>query len=186
GQIDVVAGTVKNIAAGNGGFAVQYARNDRLGRPLPDAQPENRRFDAVISGIGNSTKYDLPPEQIADPLWRRLREKDAFQSHALRDGVAVEKDFTMRRGDGTAYRHVSAVGSHVSGHMNITAYPYPEKSGSGARLGAFTLNISGILGGVLAFTDMKYDDIRQKTQPQQATGQSFAMKAKRQGDPAPA
>jgi|GEM_PF-1529299 len=164
GQIDVVGGTIRNIRAGNNGFAVEYVQNDRLGRPLPDAEVQTRRFDTLISGIGNSTKFDLPPEQIGDALWRRLREKDAFQGHVLRDGVAVEYDFTMKKGDGTPYHNVSAVGSHISGHMNITAYPYPEKSGSGARLGAFTLNVSGILGAAIAFTDMKYGDIAQKMQ----------------------
>lgn len=165
GQIDVIGGTVKNISAGNHGFGVQYVLNDKLGRPLPDAAPQRRQFDTLISGIGNSTKYDLPPEQIADPLWRKLREKNGFQGHVLRDGVAVEYDFTLKNGDGNAYKNVSAVGSHISGHMNITSYPYPEKNGSGARLGAFTLNISGILGAAIAFTDMKYDDIKAKMTP---------------------
>jgi len=170
GQIDVIGGTVRNIHAGNKGFVIDYALNDRLGRPLPDGEVQTRRFDTLISGIGNSTKYDLPPAQIGDALWRRLREKEAFQGHVLRDGVAVEHDFTLKNGDGTAYRNVSAVGSHISGHMNVTAYPYPEKSGSGARLGAFTLNISGILGAAIAFTDMKYDDIRRKMQPAPQNG----------------
>lgn len=178
GQIDVIGGTVKNIRAGNKGFGVDYVLNDKLGRPLPEAPIETRRFDTLISGIGNSTKYDLPPREIGDALWRRLREKDAFQGHVLRDGVAVEHDFTLKNGNGAPYHNVSAVGSHISGHMNITAYPYPEKSGSGARLGAFTLNISGILGAAIAFTDMKYDSITAKMQakPQPAPAQKSTLR----------
>jgi len=187
GQIDVIGGTVKAMSAGQDGFHVRYIQNDRLGRPLPDAPQQSRKFDTVISGIGNSTKFDLPPAEIADPLWRRLREKDAFLGHDLRDGIAVENDFTMKKSDGTAYHHISAVGSHVSGHMNVTAYPYPEKEGAGARLGAFTLNINGILGGVLAFTDMKYGDISHKMQLA-TTGQTItqAPVTQRYGKPAPA
>ncbi len=181
GQIDVIGGTVKHIHAGNKGFGVDYVLNDKLGRPLPDATVQTRRFDTLISGIGNSTKYDLPPAQIADALWRRLREKEAFQGHALRDGVAVENDFTLKNGDGTAYHNVSAVGSHISGHMNITAYPYPEKSGSGARLGAFTLNISGILGAAISFTEMKYDDITAKMQPASKASVTYKAAYRHQG-----
>jgi hypothetical protein len=65
--------------------------------------------------------------------------------------------------------------------MNITAYPYPEKSGSGARLGAFTLNISGILGAAISFTEMKYDDITAKMQPASKASVTYKAAYRHQG-----
>lgn len=180
GQVSVVGATIQQIDAGKDGFHVRFVRNDKLGVPKPDAAEERQHFDTVISGIGNSTKFDLPPERIGDPLWRKLRERNAFQSHPLRDGVAVTDDFNLIRGDGTAYKHISAVGSHTSGHLNVAHYPYPEKPGAGARLGAFTLNVQGILGGVLALVDRNYDAVTLKMQ------QRPELKAGRAPKPAPA
>jgi uncharacterized NAD(P)/FAD-binding protein YdhS len=163
GQLEIIAAHVQDIQPKGDKLAISIRRNDINGQGI--AEPEARTYATVISGIGNSTKYDLPPEKIGDALWRNLRARNGYEVHPLRDGVKVTDDFALIGGDGKAYNNVTVVGVPISGHMNTTAYPYPEKEGSGARLGAFTLNIQGILGGVMALVARNYDKFAQAQQP---------------------
>lgn len=160
GRLEIVTARIDGMETVHGGFEVAMRPNDNTGNAIGPAYA--RRFTHVINGIGNNTEYDLPAEEIEDPLWRNLREKNAYRPHPLHDGVSVTRDFSLQGGDGKTYRRVSVIGTPVSGHMNVTAYKYPEKEGEGARLGAFTLNIQGILGGILALVDQKYEKVKKQ------------------------
>lgn len=157
GRLEIKTGRIENMVKTKNGFDVIWRPNNRHGQRVgPD---RSTAYTTVINGIGNSTKYDLPAEKIQDPLWSTLRARNAYTVHPSRDGVAVTDNFDLIDGSGKPYEHINVIGVPVSGHMNITPYPYPEKSGSGARLGAFTLNIQGILGGVLALVEREYSAI---------------------------
>lgn len=158
GRLEIISGRIEDMQPARRGVNVTWRPNNRHGQRVGPDRTET--FGTVINGIGNSTKYDLPADKIKDKLWSRLRAKNAYEVHALRDGVAVTDDFRLRHADGTPYDRVNVIGAPVSGHMNVTAYPYPEKDGSGARLGAFTLNIQGILGGVQALVGRNFDAIK--------------------------
>lgn len=157
GRLEIKTGRIENMVKTGNGFDVTWRPNNRHGQRV--GADRTTAFTTVINGIGNSTKYDLPAEKIQDPLWSNLRARNAYTVHPSRDGVAVTDDFDLIDGKGVPYKHINVIGVPVSGHMNVTAYPYPEKAGEGARLGAFTLNIQGILGGVLALVDREYDAI---------------------------
>lgn len=177
GRLEIKTGRIENMVKTASGFDVIWRPNNRHGQRV--GADRTTPFTTVINGIGNSTKYDLPADKIQDPLWRNLRARNAFTVHPSRDGVAVTDDFALINGDGAPYKHINVIGVPVSGHMNITAYPYPEKDGTGARLGAFTLNIQGILGGVLALVDREYDAISaaQIALPAPLNPQPSALKA---------
>lgn len=168
GRVQIISGRIEDMQPTAKGMNVTWRPNNRHGQRVgPD---RSEIYNTVINGIGNSTKYDLPANKIKDKLWSNLRARDAYEVHALRDGVAVTNDFRLINGDGHAYQRVNVIGTPVSGHMNITAYPYPEKDGSGARLGAFTLNIQGILGGVQAMVASNYEGFKQaQQQPREKT-----------------
>ncbi len=185
GQLEILAARIQEIKPKNNEMNVTYRRNNKHGRS--GEEYTTAPYDFVINGIGNSTKYDLKPDDIADPLWRALRERNAYEVHPLRDGVAVTNSFHLRNGDGTPYNRVAVIGVPISGHMNVTPYPYPEKSGTGARLGAFTLNIQGVLGGVLGMIEAQYEQIRNrqinppqqtlKTKPKKSPPPSLSVQA---------
>ena len=159
GQLDFIAANVMETAVKGGNFEVTLRPNDSHGKQI--APQEKRHYTTVVNGIGNNTNYDLPAEQITDTLWHNLRLKDGYKSHLLHDGVDVTNNFTMRRGNGTPYHNVSIVGTPVSGHISLVPYPYPEKEGEGGRLGAFSINIQGTLGSVMAMIESKFGDVNQ-------------------------
>lgn len=156
GQLQILAAEVKGVmpALDGKGLDGSIVLTD------PAGLMELKHFDHVISGIGNAITYNLPASEIKDPLWKNLRTRDAYRAHDIYAGLDVTNDFFLKNGDGTPYNHVTAVGALISGHMSTTAYPYPEKPGSGGRLGPFTLNVQGITGAVEAFTDANYDTLK--------------------------
>ncbi len=158
GRLEIISGRISDMQRTPQGINVTWRPNNRHGQRV--GADRSDVFNTVINGIGNSTKYDLPADKIKDTLWKNLRARNAYTVHALRDGVAVTPDFHLIDGNGAPYKRVTVIGAPVSGHMNVSSYAYPEKDGAGARLGAFTLNIQGILGGVLAMVDSNYGDFR--------------------------
>lgn len=162
GQLEIVAGEVKDIKVKGGKFDVVVEPHDSDGKKKGAVR--HRKFSNVLNGIGYDNRFDQKPGFIKDPFWSYLEKNEGFQPHVTHAGVAVTEDFTLMKRDGSPYHNITMVGVPVAGHMSITPYPYPEKEGSGTRIAAFSLNIQGILGEVLAIMERKFEHLRDMQQ----------------------
>lgn len=166
-RIKVVPATIHSIREVNGKMETIYTPS-----PSPDnfmlriasilnlkAAPARRVgvHDFVFSGMGNSISYDPQKNVVRDPLWRDLLENGKAVPHWTKAGVSVTNGFSLINADGEAAKSISVIGVPVAGHMTVTAYKYPERPGSGGRIGPTALNVAGITGATLAFLDQNYD-----------------------------
>lgn len=163
GQLTIMAGDINDIKQAGKKFKATITPN-LLHEGTPLGKPQTVTFTEVLNGIGFDNHYDLKIGSINDPLWRSLQAKKGFLPHRAGAGVELTEDFTLVNGDGKPYKNVSLVGVPAAGHMSITPYPYPEKEGEGTRIAAFSLNIQGILGGVLAMIEQKFEKFRDMQQ----------------------
>ena len=178
GQLEILPGDVNGIVAKGGKFVASITPNNHDGKHIGD--PESRRFSLVLNGIGFDNRFDHKPGSIKDPFWANLEKNDGFQPHVTHAGVAVTEDFTLMRRDGKPYHNITMVGVPIAGHMTVTPYPYPEKEGEGTRIAAFTLNIQGILGGVLNMIERKYEHFRDMQQEEDTPATGIVRKRQQQ------
>jgi hypothetical protein len=108
-----------------------------------------RKFDRVISGLGNSVTYD----KSRDPFWAKMIEKGLAVPHKqAEDGLDLDpNDLTLLNAKGKRVEGVTAIGIPAFGATMYGRFPHPEKPGVfGGRILPFTANIVGITGGVMA------------------------------------
>lgn len=168
GRINVQSGTIQDVHEQNGQMHCTYrptAEKNFLNRLLQSfniagTPPQKTAVhDYIFSGMGNSTSFDPARSEIKDPLWRDLLESGKATPHWTKSGVTITNGFALVDKHGQAATHISVIGVPVAGHMIVTAYKYPERPGSGGRIGPTALNVVGITGATLAFLDQNYTRI---------------------------
>jgi uncharacterized NAD(P)/FAD-binding protein YdhS len=170
GQLEVLAGFIstkdgETIHEHKGKVVVHMALKDRVARAggghggdVPrewdsafseDMREEARKFDFVISGLGNTVTYD----KARDPFWAGMIRKGLCQPHKKAgDGIELDgSDLTLIDAEGRRVENVAACGIPAFGATMYGRFPHPEEPGVyGGRILPFTANIVGITGGVIA------------------------------------
>ena len=166
GQIKLKSGTIHDVHQDGDKMVCEFTPGDgklslgpanRFNAFAPRKQ--QGVHDYVISAMGNSVNYDPERAEIRDPLWKGLIEDGKAAPHWTKMGVAVDRNFALLDSDGQASRHISVIGAPVAGHMMVTSYPYPEKPGSGGRIGPPAMSVAGITGSILSFVSTEYGSI---------------------------
>lgn len=167
GRIEVISGSIDSITEKDGKMNCTYTPHAHVNKLLSrlaaafhlHVTPAKRTVesDFVFSGMGNSTSYDHRKTAVNDPLWRDLLESGQAMPHWTKSGVTVDRAFSLVGSDGAASKNISVIGVPIAGHMMVTEYAYPERSGSGGRLGPAAMNVVGITGATLALLDQKYE-----------------------------
>lgn len=164
GQIKVAMGAIKDISAGEDGrLQATYNPADgdvsmvRTQFNAAENRAQTASYDYVFSAMGNTSNYAVPPEQIADPLWRNLLEEGKAKPHWTKSGIQVSRDFSLVDDQGVASACISVIGVPVAGHMMTTAYAYPHAPHiSGGKLGPNALGAMTISSEVKMLLDAKY------------------------------
>lgn len=170
GQLEILAGFVstkegEKVREYKGQVVVHMALKDRVARAdsgnggdVPRTwdstfeegmREEARKFDFVISGLGNTVTYD----KARDPFWAGMIKKGLCQPHRKAgDGIELDgNDLTLIDAEGRRVENVTACGIPAFGATMYGNFPHPEEPGVyGGRILPFTANIVGITGGVIA------------------------------------
>lgn len=175
GQIKVAMGAIKDISEGEDGrLKATYNPADgdvsmvRTQFNAAENRTQTAAFDYVFSAMGNTSNYAVPPEHIADPLWRNLLEEGKAKPHWTKSGIQVSRDFSLVDEQGVASACVTVIGVPVAGHMMTTAYAYPHAPHiSGGKLGPNALGAMTISSEVKMVLDAKYTAMTADYRPEE-------------------
>jgi uncharacterized NAD(P)/FAD-binding protein YdhS len=175
GQIKVAMGAIKDISEGEDGkLKATYNPADgdvsmvRTQFNAAENRTQTAAYDYVFSAMGNTSNYAVPPEHIADPLWRNLLEEGKAKPHWTKSGIEVSRDFSLVDEQGKASACVTVIGVPVAGHMMTTAYAYPHAPHiSGGKLGPNALGAMTISSEVKMVLDAKYSTMTADYRPEE-------------------
>lgn len=175
GQIKVAMGAIKDISEGEDGrLKATYNPADgdvsmvRTQFNAAENRTQTAAYDYVFSAMGNTSNYAVPPENIADPLWRNLLEDGKAKPHWTKSGIEVSRDFSLVDEQGKASACVTVIGVPVAGHMMTTAYAYPHAPHiSGGKLGPNALGAMTISSEVKMVLDAKYMAMTAEYRPEE-------------------
>ena len=108
----------------------------------PDGSERTEHYDHVVAALGAETD----PRKIDDPLMRNMLEKGMIRPHWTDIGIDVSRDGRVVNAKGEKSDLITAIGVVRSGDTMVRERDFPEKRGTGGRLGPFIQNIPAIIG----------------------------------------